>query len=684
MFSIKQVLSRLRGKEVDEDESEDESEDSLLLTDSESSDSEGDESDEDKRAEENRDFARGDDVEVLGRQGWVCGRIVRYTYPNNFSVYVSPTVTYYHVPRSRIRSVQTKTIMRAAKYNVGEIIEVFQGGFWQRAAIKKQTFAQGRVVYGVKLAGGKSGKGVFEDHMRKVFRKRQRVEAKVEGWAEYYPGRVVRVHRSSVDGPKGEGRRSMMTYTVKFDDGDYAEELERERLRLPGEKVDLIGRKVSKKYKEKVRRYVNHLKARNFRAAVRMVEKEDIHPDHEDPLSGLNALTRACLAGSKKYVTMLVELGADVDYETKTGLTPMICCAMKGNFKCAEAVLLDPWSRPLANPFRKNRFGEDARGVAEEHKQWRFIKLLDEVTSREGYREALQSYEPLSTKGEVKAAVIKNAGLAIRRAKMLPALNRERRERAVIAIQRRVRQKLAQRRVAQMREEALQRRIEEERMRRIRQAKERFKGIIILKLQKAYRGRRARRRARLLARQRDAARVLQRAMRRWRIHNIVRRKVANEHAEFMTYVATLMQRAVRRFVANRNFVLKKWAAITLQAAYRGMVDRRRAAAIRASLELQQRLNEEHWATIVRLREETRDMVQQYYVLKAKDEMLAGRIVTKWARPHALRLQRLRAACTLQRAWRCHAARRIRAGLHKWLSRPVLRHCLAVRKLKPAV
>ena len=65
---------------------------------------------------------------------------------------------------------------------------------------------------------------------------------------------------------------------------------------------------------------------------------------------------------AKKYVTMLVELGADVDYETKTGLTPMICCAMKGNFKCAEAVLLDPWSRPLANPFRKNRFGEDARG----------------------------------------------------------------------------------------------------------------------------------------------------------------------------------------------------------------------------------------------------------------------------------------------------------------------------------
>ena len=151
----------------------------------------------------------------------------------------------------------------------------------------------------------------------------------------------------------------------------------------------------------------------------------------------------------------------------------------------------------------------------------------------------------------------------------------------------------------------------------------------------------------------------------------------------MTYVATLMQRAVRRFVANRNFVLKKWAAITLQAAYRGMVDRRRAAAIRASLELQQRLNEEHWATIVRLREETRDMVQQYYVLKAKDEMLAGRIVTKWARPHALRLQRLRAAHSS--AGVAMPRRTAHSGsLHKWLSRPVLRHCLAVRKLKPAV
>ena len=99
-------------------------------------------------------------------------------------------------------------------------------------------------------------------------------------------------------------------------------------------------------------------------------------------------MIKACLTNQYKRAKEFVDVGADVDYETMSGLTPLIACAEKGSIKVAKAILLDPFNRPLADPFRKNKLGKTARDIAVEKKRTRFIAFFDSLTSKEDYEYA--------------------------------------------------------------------------------------------------------------------------------------------------------------------------------------------------------------------------------------------------------------------------------------------------------
>ena len=105
------------------------------------------------------------------------------------------------------------------------------------------------------------------------------------------------------------------------------------------------GKYVSDAYRAVRRKYVNFIKSGNFKAMLRMIDDSGIHPDHEDPMTGRNGLIKACLTNQYKRAKDFVDVGADVDYETMSGLTPLIACAEKGSIKVAKMILLDPWNR---------------------------------------------------------------------------------------------------------------------------------------------------------------------------------------------------------------------------------------------------------------------------------------------------------------------------------------------------
>ena len=367
---------------------------------------------EEEEQEETADFQRGDLCSFCpnGQKKWSNGTIIKYRYPNQFTLKISgsgrvclgirreqlhlpikvvPATTFLSYSRGEVVDVVRKKKIRSVEDARKALVEANQGK-GEADHFKDQSWEQGQVLkvyhdsinahappwFKIRFEGGQIDREVEEKNIKKVFRKGDLVEVRAEGWAEYYRGRIV----------KKTGRRKYNI--VAQEDGELMTDVERVRIRSIGDQRDHVKKTVSDNYRAIRRKYVNYLKSGNFRGMLRMIDNDGIHPDHEDPMTGRNGLIKACLTNQYKRAKEFVDVGADVDYETMSGLTPLIACAEKGSIKVAKAILLDPFNRPLADPFRKNKLGKTARDIAVEKKRTRFIAFFDSLTSKEDYEYA--------------------------------------------------------------------------------------------------------------------------------------------------------------------------------------------------------------------------------------------------------------------------------------------------------
>jgi hypothetical protein len=420
-------VKNLLGLESESESEDSDSEFSSINSSDYENDSDNESVQEEEVGEDQADFQRGDRCSFCprGQKKWSNAVVIKYRYPNQFTlkiegsgriclgikreqlhlpikvIPINTSITYKVgemvdvVRKKTVRTVEDakkeleKELNEAKKKKKGSANNSFGNGNGN-VHFNNDAWTQGQIVkvtndaidplappwYKIRFEGGIVDREVKECNVRKVFRKGDLVEVRHEGWAEYYRGRIV----------KKMGRRNYNI--VVQEDGELIENVDRVRLRSVGDMTDHVGKFVSDQYRATRRKYVNFIKSGNFRGMLRMVEEDGIHPDHEDPMTGRNGLIKACLTNQARRAKDFVDIGADVDYETMSGLTPLIACAEKGSIKVAKMILLDPWNRPLADPWRKNKLGQTAMDMAKQHKRTRFVEFLDALTSKDDYEYA--------------------------------------------------------------------------------------------------------------------------------------------------------------------------------------------------------------------------------------------------------------------------------------------------------
>ena len=660
--------------------------------------------------EDRADFQRGDRVSFCpaGRQ-WVNARVLKYRYPNNFTLKVEGDSgrVCLGIKREDLRlPIKSVPTINSLVYKKGEVVDVkrkrqirsledarramtedmavenpndkFDDSKWAQGQILKVNYdpvdsgaPPWYKIRFVKEDGSvEVDRDVKEINVRKVFRKGDLCEVRAEGWAEYYRGRVV----------KKTGRRQY--HILIQEDGEIVKNCERVRMRAVGDFKDVVGKHVSDAYRALRRRYTNYLKSGNFMRMLRMIENDGIHPDHEDPLSGRNGLIRCCLANQVKRAKQFVECGADVDYETSSGLTPLIACAEKGSVRCAKVILLDPWNRPLANPFRKNKLGKTAREVAVQHKRTRFIAFLDELISKADYEYARRKNVEIvmNDPGAIAAA----AAAALKRLQRMAVTSHEEKVKAACALQARFRGYLSRKHERQRFEQEAREEAERKEAARRAGIKKFYFTINAVRLQRAYR-RMIKYEAQLLRfRQNEAARVITRLFRSVEARVEKQRRLALQQLFDSTAHIRLIKNYVMRFRQRQIFLRTKRAAITCQCAWRSFVARVYFSELMEDAWIEERRRARHIAIVTELREKTERMWWLIRVERAKEEWQAGNVLVRSVRRYWFRMQRMLAANTIRRCWWCYRARQQRESLGKWAVRTdaALQKSMWVRGLEP--
>ena len=659
--------------------------------------------------EQRADFQRGDRVSFCptGRQ-WVNAVVLKYRYPNNFTLKVEGTGrVYLGIKREDIRlPIKAVPSGRSLSYKKGEVIDVkrkrqirsledARRAMEEDLAVENPNdkfddskWSQGQIikVYHDPINSGappwfkvrfikedgtvEIDREVKESNVRKVFHKGDMVEVRAEGWAEYYRGRVIK---------KTAHRRY---HVLIQEDGEIVKNCERVRMRAVGDFKDIVGKHVSDEYRAKRRKYTNYLKSGNFMRMLRMIENEGIHPDHEDPLSGRNALVQACLANQAKRAKQFVECGADVDYETLSGLTPLIACAEKGSVRCAKVILLDPWNRPLADPFRRNKLGKTAREVAVEHKRTRFIAFLDELTSKVDYNYARRRNAEI--KMNDPSAVAAAAAAALKRLQHMAVVSQEMKEDAARKLQARFRGYLSRKHEKERLEREAREEVERKEKERLAGIKRFYFTIYATKLQRAYRSMIRYREQLERYRSNEAAKVITRFFRSLERRAEERRENAVRSLFNSTRHIRLIQNYILRFRQRQKFLRLKNAAIVCQCAWRCYVARNVFSELSERAWLEQRRRAHHHTIVTKLRKDTEDLWWYLRVEQAKQEWMAGNVLARSVRLYWFRVRRVSAADTIRRAWWCYRARCLKISLEKWAERTHLRleNSLLIHGLKP--
>eukprot|EP00505_MAST-04D_sp_SCG-Rhode-Island_P000663 Stramenopile-MAST_4_protein_663 len=506
--------------------------------------------------------------------------------------------------------------------------------------------ADGSISYRVRWTGTAHEDVVPSTDIRAKFKKHDKVEGKLEGWAEYYTGEVKKYHKED------------NTYTVEFEDGEVGVHVSRNRLREVGDTKDVIGRAVSDEFQQKRREYVMALKSRNYARCLEMIVEEGIHPDHEDPLTGTNALVRACLSGKHKWAIKFVEEGADVNYQTLSGLTPIIACAEKGSLRCLKAIMFDPFDRPLANPWKKNRLGKTGWDVARERKKQGILDYLDEIVDRPGYKDALENYTVVDTTKDLVKEAARLAAKAARAAELAIKNSPAVRERAAREIQKWIRKVMNRRRFQICVMELIARRRREVHKQMLQFKKNLLLSKMALKVQRRYRVRMAKRRADMLRSERDAAMLLQRLMLRMINRMRAKKRMEQEHLAFLNWEATRIQAAYRGHVAFTRYNDLYEATIVIQMLWRGREGRDMYLRELIRKKQEEEFNRRHLDTVAHLQQITEELRTFLYFEQARVDRYAVCIIEKYFTHWLFLLRRQAGAINIQRAWRGFVARHI--------------------------